>query len=251
MITAVIITKNEERNIGRCLASLQGVADEIIVLDSHSTDQTESICNQHAVRFIRQDWLGYSATKNLGNSLASHPYILSLDADEALSEDLTASILVLKPNLDGAYSFNRLAFYCGRPIRHGGWYPDEKIRLFPKGGAEWKGDFVHEELVPANGLTLGKLNGDLLHFTYYSTEEHIHRAKKYASLAADAMRTKGKGRLGLALKAVFSPGWRFFSMYLLKLGFLDGKSGWDIARITAKEVWWKYTWALKPANPSI
>lgn len=251
MITAVIITKNEERNIGRCLASLQGVADEIIVLDSHSTDQTESICMQHAVRFIRQDWLGYSATKNLGNSLASHPYILSLDADEALSEALTASISAVKPKLDGVYSFNRLAYYCGKPIHHGGWYPDEKIRLFPKGGAAWKGEFVHEELVPEAGLRRTKLQGDLLHYTYYTKEEHLLKARKYASLAADSLRVRSKGLLGLLLKAAFSPLWRFLSMYFLKAGILDGRAGWQIATTTAKEVWWKYTWAMKPRNPSI
>lgn len=242
MVSAVIITKNEARNIGRCLASLVGVADEVIVLDSHSTDSTQGICLAHGARFIPQDWLGYAATKNLGNNLCSHPYILSMDADEALSPQLKESILALGGKLQGAYQFNRLAFYCGTPVRHGGWYPDRKVRLFPKDAAAWQGDFVHEELVLAPGMKTTWLEGDLLHYTYYSVEEHWARARKYAGLAADAM--VGRGKMGLLLKACLSPGWRFVQMYFIKAGFLDGKAGWNIARITAMEVWWKYTWAL-------
>lgn len=243
MITAVIITKNEERNIERCLRSLEGVVEEVVVLDSHSTDGTAEICARYGVRFIRQDWLGYAATKNLGNALASEPYVLSMDADEALSPELRASILGVKERLKGVYSFNRLAFYGGKAIWHGGWYPDVKVRLFPKGGARWEGAYVHEELVVAKGEVRTWLAGDLLHYSYDGVDDHLARARRYAGLAAAAMRDRGK--LGLALKAVSSPVWRFVQMYLLKGGVLDGKAGWNIARITAQEVWWKYAWALK------
>lgn len=243
MISAVIITQNEARNIGRCLASLQGVADEVIVLDSASTDATAEICASYGVRFIPTVWQGYAATKNHGNQLASHPYVLSMDADEALSPALTAAILAVKPRLDGVYSFHRLAFYCGRPIRHGGWYPDTKLRLFPKDKARWQGDFVHETMVADADQAQHLLAGDLLHYTYYTVEEHVARARKYAGLAAASMR--GRGRLGLLLKGIFSPPWRWVQMYVLKAGFLDGKAGWQIARITAREVAWKYWWALR------
>lgn len=242
-ISAVIITKNEERNIGRCLASLEGVADEVIVVDTFSEDKTIEICEQYGARVIGKEWLGYSATKNFANEQASHEYILSLDADEALSESLRDSILEVKPKMNGVYSFNRLAFYCGKPIKHAGWYPDRKIRLFPQGGASWEGAYVHEELVPKAGLTETWLSGDLLHYTYYTVGEHRERARRYASLASEKLRSKGKGTL--ILKGVFSPAWRFIQMYFIRLGLLDGWRGFRISAITAREVSWKYWGALR------
>lgn len=243
MISAIIIAHNEERNIGRCLESLVGIADEVIVLDGHSTDRTVEISLAHGARVIPQDWLGYAATKNLGNGLAKHDYILSMDADEAISPELRESILAVKDNLAGAYSYNRLAFYCGKPIRHCAWYPDVKLRLFPKGRAQWEGEYVHEELRAAAGLHVTHLGGDLLHYTYYNVSEHWARARRYAALAADKLRSKGK--LGLLLKAGFSPVWRFFQMYVLRMGFLDGWRGWRVCSIAATEVFWKYWWAVK------
>lgn len=243
MITAIIITYNEARNIGRCIMSLRGVADEVIVLDGHSTDGTPDICKSMGARVVDQDWLGYAATKNHGNAMATHPYILSLDADEAISEDLRASILAVKPQLQGAYSLHRLAFYCDAPIRHCGWYPDVKLRLFPRGRAQWEGAYVHEELVVEAGLPVTHLAGDLLHYTYYTVADHRLRARKYAALAAEKLRSRSK--MGLLLKAATSPGWRFFQMYILRRGFLDGWRGWQICTITAGEVWRKYWWALQ------
>jgi glycosyltransferase involved in cell wall biosynthesis len=243
MISAVIITHNEARNIGRCLAALQGIADEVIVLDGHSTDGTQAICRSMGATVMAQDWLGYAATKNLGNEMARHEYILSLDADEVLGEELRQSILAVKDNLKGAYAFKRLAYYCGEPIRHCGWYPDVKMRLFPRGGARWEGAYVHEELVVDPQFGVQMLAGDLLHFTYYNVREHKDRARKYARLAADKLRNRSK--VGLLLKAATSPAWRFFQMYLLKLGLLDGWRGWRISTITAQEVWLKYWWALR------
>lgn len=243
MITVVIIAHNEARNIKRCLESLVGIADEVIVLDGHSTDETAEICRRYGAKVVSQDWLGYAATKNLGNEMARYPYILSLDADEALSAELHKSILAAKANLTGAYTLNRLAFYCGKPIRHCGWYPDVKLRLFPKGRALWQGEYVHEELQADAGLPVTHLQGDLLHYTYYDVSEHQVRARHYAALAADKLRSRGK--FGLLLKAAFSPAWRFFQMYFLRMGFLDGWRGWKICWITSREVFWKYWWAVK------
>lgn len=242
-ISAVIITKNEERNIGRCLASLNGVADEMIVVDTFSEDKTKEICEKHGARVIDKEWMGYSATKNFANDQAQFPYILSLDADEALTDTLKNSILAIKAELKGVYTFNRLAYYCGKPIRRAGWYPDRKIRLFPKGGAKWEGAYVHEELVPAEGLEETILKGDLLHYTYYTVEEHKQRAWRYAGLAAEKLKGKSKGTL--ILKAVFSPLWRFIQMYFIRLGVLEGWRGFRISSITANEVAWKYWGALR------
>lgn len=245
-ISAVIITKNEARNIGRCLESLQGLADEVIVVDTFSEDGTQEICLELGAKVVEKEWLGYAATKNFANGLATGDYVLSMDADEALSETLRASILGLKGNLQGVYQFNRLAFYCGQPIRHGGWYPDRKVRLFPKGGAQWEGAYVHEALVPDPALSNTWLKGDLLHYTYYTVDEHVERAKKYAALAAEKLKSRSKA--SLRMKALFSPTWRFVQMYCLKLGFLDGKRGYQIAAITAREVGWKYRGALRKAS---
>jgi glycosyltransferase involved in cell wall biosynthesis len=242
MITAVIITHNEERNIARCLESLVGIADEVLVLDGFSSDRTVEICQQHNAVVIQKEWMGYAATKNFANDMVHTTYILSLDADEMISPALRASLLGAKAKLDGAYSFNRQAFYCGKAIKHCGWYPDEKLRLFPKGKAKWEGDYVHEVLKLEPGVPVHRLQGDLLHYTYYSVAEHRERARKYAGLASEKLRKKGKG--GLFLKAIFSPGWRFFQMYFMRGGILEGWRGWRISWLTAREVWWKYWWAL-------
>ena len=244
-ISAVIITKNEARNIGRCLASLEGVADEIVVVDTFSEDGTQEIAKSHGARVIEKEWLGYSATKNFANDTAQHEYVLSLDADEALTDTLKQSILAIKQT-GGAgkvYTFNRLAFYCDKPIRRAGWYPDTKPRLFPKGAAEWKGAYVHEELIPNEGVDVQWLEGDLLHYTYYTVEEHVERARKYAALAAQRIADAGKGNL--QVRRIGSTVWRFIKMYLLKGGILEGWRGLAICRISALEVWWKYGGAMK------
>jgi glycosyltransferase involved in cell wall biosynthesis len=247
MITAVIITHNEERNIARCLESLVGIADEVLVVDGFSTDRTVEICQQHNAVVVQKEWMGYAATKNFANDLVHTTYILSLDADEMISPALRASLLGAKAKLDGAYSFNRQAFYVGKAIKHCGWYPDVKLRLFPAGKARWEGK-VHEVLKLEAGVPVHHLTGDLLHYTYHSVAEHKERARKYAKLAAEKLRTKGK--LGIFFKAMFSPWWRFFQMYWLRMGFLEGWRGWRISWITAREVWWKYWWALTSKRPT-
>lgn len=241
-ITAVIITLNEERNIGRCLDSLQGVADEVVVIDSFSVDGTQKICAERDVRFVQQEWQGYSRTKNAGIDLATHSYILSIDADEALSEELRTAILSVKvQGLQGAYSFNRLANYCDKWIKHCGWYPDIKVRIFPKGKGKWKGDHVHEELTLPPAENINWLSGDLYHYSYYTRIEHRERAMKYARLGAEKVRNKR----GLGIKILLSPPFRFFQMFVLQGGFLDGKAGFDICRITAWEVMMKYKLGLR------
>lgn len=238
-LTVVIITKNEERNIGRALDSVSKIADEIIVVDSYSTDQTKAICEKKGAHFIQSEWKGYAATKNFANSLAKSEYIFSLDADEAVDKVLEESILSEKnKGLSGVYLVNRLTNYCGKWIYHSGWYPDKKIRIFPKEGTRWVGEFVHEEIEFKEIIKPKELVGNLEHYSYYSFEDHQTRADKYSLLTAQKMVSKGKSA-GL-FKPYLSAIGRFISMFLLKRGFLDGKMGWKIAIISAKSNILKY-----------
>mgnify|MGYP001035312987 FL=1 len=238
-ITATIITFNEERNIERCIRSVDGIADEVIVLDSLSTDRTQEICKSLGVRFESRAWEGYSESKNYLNSLVTADYILSLDADEALDSRLKEEIIKLKTIDDPQiYSVNRLTNYCGKWIKHSGWYPDVKARLFPKEGSRWNGAIVHEELIFPEGLKIIQLDGHLEHYSYYSFEDHRARADKYSSLTAQKMHQAGKKASGL--KPYLSALGRFVSMYILKVGFLDGKMGFKIAQISAQSNVFKY-----------
>ena len=237
-ISAVIICLNEEKNIWRCLSSLEGVADEIIIADSGSTDRTREIAEQFNVRFEQLNWEGYASTKNAANALANCEYILSLDADEALSAELKDSILALKESIAGkAYSFNRLNNYCGTWIKFAGWYPDRKIRLFPKERAKWVGDFVHETLSLDLSTQIEHVNGDLLHYSYYTIEEHIEREKKYAKLAATADAEQGKSPS--KLKAYLKAGFKFLHMYVIRLGFLHGAIGFRLCKTAALGKVWR------------
>lgn len=243
-ISATIITLNEERNIERCIRSLEDVADEIIVLDSFSTDRTKEICERFDLRFEQRAWEGYSACKNYLNGLATYEYILSLDADEALDADLKKAILEVKTTANpGVYSVNRITNYCGKWIRHGGWYPDVKVRLFPKNGSRWVGAHVHEELEYPNDLKELQLNGHLEHYSYYSFEEHRARADKYSALTAAKFYEQGK-RVGI-FKPYLSAVGRFFGMYFVKKGILDGRMGFKIAWISAQSNVFKYKELLR------
>jgi len=184
LITATIITYNEEPNIARCLESLQGIADEIIVMDSFSTDRTMEICRSFGVTFHQQKWQGYAQQKNDLNALATYDMILSLDADEVLSSELQHSILKMKAlGEKGTYAVNRLTNYCGKWIYHSGWYPDIKVRLFPK-SCYWEGNLVHEELVCSEAFTPSLLEGHLEHYSYTSHRQHRERADRYSTLTA-------------------------------------------------------------------
>ncbi len=236
-LTAVVITRNEARNIARCIESLEGIADEIVVVDSFSTDATPSICKGLGVQFHQREWKGYSLQKNYGNGLASNDLILSIDADEALSEELRNSILNAKNKEGGfAYSFNRLTNYCGKWIRHSGWYPDTKVRIFNRTAADWQGT-VHEKLT-VDPKTVKKLKGDLLHYSYYDVSEHVAQTDRFATLSAQELLESGV-RPSL-LRIVFSPVAKFIKFYLLRLGFLDGSAGWRIATISARGTYLKY-----------
>jgi glycosyltransferase involved in cell wall biosynthesis len=239
-LSAVIITRNEARNIGRCLASLEGVCEERIVVDAESTDDTRAIAERHGARVVVRGWTDYSDQKNFANGLASHPYVLSLDADEELSSELRASLFALKrKGFSGAYAMDRLTNYCGTWVRHGGWYPDTKVRLFDRNTAHWAGAHVHETLELAPGTRATLLEGDLLHYSYPSIPDHLERIERYSDLHARKLMAAGK-RAG-PVKLWGSPIAKFLQGYVLQLGFMDGRAGWDIARLSAKAVHLKYT----------
>lgn len=230
---------NEEDNIERCVRSLIGVADEIVILDSLSTDRTAEICSKLPVIFHQKAWMGYAQSKNYLNSLTTNEYILSIDADEVLSDELRESILREKEQgFHGAYSVNRLTNYLGQWIYHSGWYPDIKVRLFPKSICQWDGMYVHETLEMKQPLEVNMLNGHLEHYSYKSFEDHRARADKYSILTAQKMAAQGKK--ASALKPYLSAFGRFVAMYIIKGGFLDGKMGYKIAQISAQSNILKY-----------
>lgn len=239
-ISAVIITLNEERNIRRCLESLVPVVDEVVVVDSFSDDATKEICSEFQVNFFSHPWEGYVATKNYANNLASNDLILSIDADEALSEQLAASIKKVKSgSIEGkVFSMNRLMNYCGQWIRHCGWYPDTKVRIFDRRTAQWSGKKVHETLVYPSHYQEIHLEGDLLHYSFYTPEEHRLQMEKFALLSAEEMVENGKHPNKLT--ACLHTGWKFLRDYLFKGGFLEGKNGWTICKTNAYGVWYKY-----------
>lgn len=237
-LSLVVITFNEERNIRRCLESVAGLADEIVIVDSGSTDSTLQIAEEFSARIVQQKWLGYSEQKNSGNQLALHDWILSLDADEALSPDLKAEIIQIKNSgFKGVYEFPRLTNYCGTFVRHGGWYPDYKVRIFNRKNVCWQGT-IHETLKGFSTTDITRLKGDCLHFSYYTIQEHIRQTEKFTDLSAQDLFAKNKNVSWI--KTVFSPMARFVSGYFFKLGFLDGKAGFYIAKISAMSTRLKY-----------
>ena len=239
-LSAVIITLNEERNIGRCLESLQNVADEIIVVDSGSTDQTEAICSRFQVKFIKQDWLGYGAQKNLGATHTTNNYIFSIDADEALSETLKESILYEKKQgfLAAGYAMNILTNYCGHWVKHSGWYPGRKNRIYDKTQVKWNDSGIHEHLVFTPNQTINFLDGDLLHYSYHTRDDQQRKLDSYTQLFIEKRIKQGKSPS--IIRAIFSACACFLSMYIFQLGFLDGRIGFTIARFSAIGKYRKY-----------
>jgi len=246
-ISATIISFNEERNIARAIESLR-CADEVIVVDSGSVDRTAEIAGRLGARVVDHPWPGYAVQKNFAAAQAANDWILSVDADEALSEGLEAEIWQLKksgPRHD-AYSMPRLAQYLGRWILHSGWYPDRKVRLYDRRKGQWAGDFVHES-VQVDG-TVGNLESNLLHFTCQSLSEHLRTMDRYTTLAAEqlvATRTPVTWS-----RLLFDPAWTFFRTYLIKQGFLDGIEGLAIAWMGALYQFLKYAKAryMKPGR---
>jgi glycosyltransferase involved in cell wall biosynthesis len=239
-ISATLITFNEQHNIERCLQSLQGVADEIVVVDSFSTDKTPEICRKYGVKFVQNEFKGHIEQKNFAITQALHDIVLSLDADEALDKKLRTEILKVKSSFNSdAYCFNRLTNYAGHWVRHCGWYPDTKTRLFKKSAGRWGGKNPHDIIVLNPGKSQIKLAGDLLHYSYDSISDHINQTNKFTTIAARTVYESGM-RSSL-FKIVTRPLLKFLRDYIWKLGFLDGRYGLVICYINALSAFLKYS----------
>lgn len=239
-LSATIITFNEEHNIERCIKSLVDVVDEIIVVDSYSSDKTKEICLKYPVNFIENEFKGHIEQKNFALTKASHDHILSLDADEALDETLKSEILRIKENFtsDGYY-FNRLTHYVDQFIYRCGWYPDRKLRLFKKSKAKWGGKNPHDIIIMDNGSTQTFIKGNLLHYSYDSITDHVNQTNKFTTIAAKAAYETGQ-RSNL-FKIVTRPLLKFLKDYFLKRGFLDGRYGLIICYINSLSALLKYS----------
>ena len=236
-ITATIITCDEERNIARAIESLR-CCDEVLIVDSGSVDRTVELAQNLGARVIEANWRGFAGQKNWAAEQATHDWVLSLDADEALSEALEGEIWNLRkngPQYD-AYTMPRLAQYLGRWILHSGWYPDRKIRLYDRRKAKWVGDFVHES-VESTGR-VGHLESSILHFTCESLSEHLKTMDRYTTLAAQELAAR-RTPIG-ARRLVTDPVWAFLKTYLVQRGFLDGFEGLTIAYMAALYTFLKY-----------
>jgi glycosyltransferase involved in cell wall biosynthesis len=236
-ISATLITYNEEQNIAEALQSVSW-ADEIVVVDSGSIDATVGICRQYTDRVMHRDWTGYVDQKNYAAEQACHDWIFSLDADERASPELRLEIqeLARKGFSKPGYRIPRAAFFMGRWIRHGDWYPDYQLRLFDRRRGRWEGGRVHESV--RTGEKPEFLKGEIYHFTYRSLSDYLKRLETYSSLAAHDYRQKGKSAtpLGLLGKPIAT----FLKAYILKRGFLDGTPGFSVAVMGAVSVFFKY-----------
>lgn len=238
-ISAVVITHNAATTIGNCIDALKKVSDEIIVIDSFSTDETADICKEKNINFFQQNWLGFGAQKNFGINKASYNYILSIDADEIISDELATSVNKEKNRgLSGLYSLLFLHHYYFDFAKHGASGPDTKTRLFDKTNVRWNEREVHEALIIPEGEKIKQLRGYLLHYSYASISHQINKINYYTSLGAKQLFKKGKKYF--FLKMIFSPPINFFINYFIRLGFLDGIHGFVLASFSAHESFVKY-----------
>ena len=227
--SAVIIANNESKHISRCINSLQNITDDVVVVDSGSTDDTPSIARSLGARVFLHTFEGYGANKNFGTLQTKNNWIISLDGDEVLSPELTLSIQNLIPEKGCVYALNSLVNYCGKWIRHSGWYPIYKNRIFHKEDCRWNDALVHEDLTPLDNISIIKLNGDLWHYSYDSIAEHRQKSIQYGRLkGAEWIRTGKHPRLW---KRWGAPYFAFIRSYVLKAGFLDGAAGFNIAKM--------------------
>ena len=239
-VSVVIITLNEERNIERCLRSVQPVADEVVVIDSYSTDRTKEICLALGARFIEHAFVDFVQQKNVALDQATGDYVLSLDADEALSEELQQAIVAIKQDCRFlAYRFNRLTNYCGQWIRHGGWYPDAKLRLWKRSAGRWGGSVIHESVTLDDPTSVHWVKRDILHYSYHSVEDHVTQLNKFTSMSAQSYLQRGKKVVPIVHFVIY-PFFTFVHRYVFRLGFLDGYLGYVVCKSTAYAKYLKY-----------
>ncbi|MFQ5739059.1 MAG: glycosyltransferase family 2 protein [Acidobacteriota bacterium] len=238
-ISVAIITSNEEAKIGRTLASVREIADEIVIVDSFSTDGTAQICAQFGCRFLRRKWEGYRKQKQFATDQTLFDWVLSLDADEAVSPELKRELLGWKRTAEAPYHGYRIprrTFFMGRWIQHTTWYPDWQLRLFCKSRGRWQGRRVHESF-QVQGPT-GKLQGALEHYSYASVSEYLEQLERFSTLAAADYYERGiRARFPHLL---LYPSLTFLNNYLLRRGFLDGLPGLAVSTLSAVSTFFKY-----------
>jgi glycosyltransferase involved in cell wall biosynthesis len=237
-LSVILITKNEEANLKDCLESVS-FADEIIVVDSQSSDKTQEIARSFGAKLeITSDWPGFGLQKNRALNLATQDWVLSIDADERVTPELKQEILatIASPSAADCYAIPRSSWYCGRFMKHSGWYPDYVDRLFKRGSAKFSDHLVHERLLPSGSIR--KLNNHFLHYSYRNFSQVLKKVDVYSSAAAQQAFNQGKkGGLGIALAHGF---WAFFRTYVLRRGFLDGQYGLALAISNAATSYYKY-----------
>jgi glycosyltransferase involved in cell wall biosynthesis len=243
-LSVIVIAKDEETAIRRCLESVAW-ADEIVVVDSGSTDRTVGVCEERGAKVhSTTDWPGFGAQKNRALDLAHGDWVLSLDADEWLSPRLQSEIqaTVSGPADCAAYGIPRLSSFCGRFMRYSGWWPDRVLRLFRRGRARFSDDLVHEKLIVQGAV--GALSQPMLHESFTSLEEVLDKVNRYSSAGAQMM--VADGRAGSLTSAVAHGAWTFMRTYVLKAGFMDGREGFMLAVSNAEGVYYRYlkAWLL-------
>jgi glycosyltransferase involved in cell wall biosynthesis len=248
-LSVIIIAKNEARNIEHCVRSV-AFADEVVVVDSASTDGTGELARAAGATVVRyEDWPGFGAQKNRALAAASGEWVLSLDADERVTPELSRSIqeAIANPRFE-AYSLGRLSSYCGQYMRHSGWYPDRVVRLFLRGRAKFSDDLVHERVLTEGAV--GQLQGDLLHDSMPHLESVLDKLDRYSSAGAQSLLARGvRGSLSKALGHGL---WAFVRTYLIKRGFLDGRLGFVLAVSNAEGTYYRYLklWLMQSRRPT-
>ena len=250
-LSAILITRNEEANLEDCLASLDGLATQIVVVDTQSTDRTLAIAQRYgALISSPPDWPGFGPQKNRALDLASEDWVLSLDADERLTPELRAEIMGVldKPQTD-CYAIPRLSWYCGRFMRHSGWTPDYVDRLFKRGSARFSSDLVHERLIPKGPVL--RLKNQMLHYSFMNLAQVQEKMERYST--ASAQQAFARGKTASPLKAIVHGAWSFFRTYILRAGFLDGPQGFSLACSNAQGTYLRYMklWRLNQTTPAI
>jgi glycosyltransferase involved in cell wall biosynthesis len=245
-LSVILITRNEEANLADCLASLEGIAQQIVVVDTNSSDRTVEIAQTHGAVIAQPlDWPGFGPQKNRALALATGDWVLSLDADERLTPALKSEILTAihhSAHID-CFSIPRLSWYCGRFIRHSGWSPDYVDRLFKRGTAHFSDDLVHERLIP-NGPA-AKLENPMLHFSFMDFSQVLQKIDRYSTASAE--QAFAKGRRSSPLKAILHGLWAFIRTYFMRAGFLDGQEGLALAISNAEGSYYRYMkiWLLQ------
>ena len=238
-LSVILITRNEEANLADCLASLEGIAQQIVVVDTNSSDRTLDIAKSYgAVIAQPQDWPGFGPQKNRALDLATGEWVLSLDADERLTPALKSEIVTAihhSAHVD-CFAIPRLSWYCGRFIRHSGWNPDYVDRLFKRGSARFSDDLVHERLIPSGQVA--KLENPMLHYSFMDYSQVLQKIDRYSTASAEQAFAKGK--TSTPLKAVLHGVWSFFRTYFLQAGFLDGPQGFTLAMSNAQGTYYRY-----------